>query len=979
MADLPTGILTFLFTDIEGSTRLWEEHPQAMDAALARHNALAAALIEQHHGTLLKSHGEGDSLFAVFARAQDAVTAACALQRALLIADFGMRNADWGTPGTESLAAEPEPGSEPDSSPWTTAAGSEGEHSQSAIRIPHSAIETLQLKVRMALHTGEAVLREGDYYGAAVNRCARLRAAAHGGQALLSGATEEALQGRLPEGIRLKDLGSHRLRDLARPERVYQLLHPELPADFPPLRSLDTHPNNLPQQLTSFIGRQKEMAEVEALLGGTRLLTLAGAGGTGKTRLGLQVAAHLLDQYEDGVWLVELAPLSDPALVPQAVAAPFGVKEEPGKPLVRTVTEYLKRKHLLLVLDNCEHLLMACAALAEAILQGCPHVRVLATSREGLNIAGEHTYRVPSLSLPDPRNLPSLEHLAEYEAVKLFVERAALSRPGFRVTQQNAPAVAQVCCRLDGIPLAIELAAARSKALPVEKLNERLDDRFRLLTGGSRTALPRQQTLRALIDWSYDLLSEPERALLRRLSVFAGGWTLEAAEAIADCGLRIADWGSPGIEILAASKPERGTDLESSPSETDAGSGGGSSQSAFRIPHSAILDLLTGLVEKSLVVYEEGSERYRLLETVRQYARDRLLEAGDGEAIRARHREYFLALAEEAEGHLTGPQQREWLERLETEHENLRAALDWSVSERMKDEGGRMNPIPFILHPSSFILRMAGALWRFWRVRGHLTEGRERLAQALARPGGTAAGRAKALNGAGILACVQSDFRTARSLLEEALAIFRQIGDRRGIAGTLIHLGNVALAHPDRQAAARSLYEESLAIHRELGDRPGTACCLANLGEVARNQGDDAAARTLFEEGLVTFRELGDERSIALLLSNLGNISQEHGDYGAARSLYEESLAISRELGDRWGIAASLGNLGSAAYDQGDYAAARSLHEQKLAISRDLGDSGAIAASFDNLAKVASKQGDDQAARSLHEQSLAVRREFGLP
>jgi class 3 adenylate cyclase len=479
---LPTGTITFLFTDIEGSTRLWEQYPAAMEAALARHDALAEAVIEQHEGRLVKHRGEGDSLFAVFARAVDAVAAAVALQQA--------------------LAAEP----------WPAEAAP---------------------RVRMSLHTGDAAFREGDYFGAAVNRCARLRAVAHGGQLLLSSATQELIRDALPDEVSLRDLGEHRLRDLARPERIFQLLHPDLPSDFPPLTSLNSLPHNLPQQVTSFIGREKEMAEVRRLLATTRLLTLTGSGGTGKTRVSLQVAADLLEGGGDGVWLVELAPLADPGLVPQAVATALGIREEPGKPLSQSLVDFLKPKRLLLLLDNCEHLLSACAELAELILRSCPGVQILATSREGLNIPGETTYRLPSLTLPDPRQpTPTAESLSQYEAVRLFIDRATAAVPSFAVTNQNAPAVAQLCVRLDGIPLAIELAAARVKAMSVEQINGRIADMFRLLTGGSRTALPRQQTLRAAIDWSYDLLSEKEKILLRRLSVFAGGWTLEAAEQV---------------------------------------------------------------------------------------------------------------------------------------------------------------------------------------------------------------------------------------------------------------------------------------------------------------------------------------------------------------------------------------------------------------------------------------------------------------
>lgn len=476
-----SGTVTFLFTDVEGSTKLWEEAPEQMRLAVARHDEIASQVIEEGGGRLVKSRCEGDSIFAVFPLATDAIATACKLQVAF-------RKEDW-----------------PQKTP---------------------------LKVRMSLHTGEAQEREEDYFGSAVNRTARLRAIAHGGQIVISLTTEELVRDTLRDGIGLRDLGSHRLKDLQRPEQVFQVLHPELPEDFPSLRSLDSMPNNLPQQVTSFIGREKEIADVLGLFKTTRLLTLTGSGGAGKTRLAMQVAADVLDDYDDGVWLVELAALTDPALVPQAVAQAMGVREEPGRAILATLSDYLKPKQVLVLLDNCEHVLGACAQLCDHLLRQCPNLYFLATSREGLNIAGETTYRVPSLSLPDARVKPIPEVLGQYEAVRLFIERAQAAQPGFEVNDQNAPALAQLVTRLDGIPLAIELAAARVKALSVDQINQRLDDRFRLLTGGSRTALPRQQTLRALIDWSYDLLTPQEQTLLRRLSVFAGGWTLEAAEAV---------------------------------------------------------------------------------------------------------------------------------------------------------------------------------------------------------------------------------------------------------------------------------------------------------------------------------------------------------------------------------------------------------------------------------------------------------------
>jgi class 3 adenylate cyclase len=477
--NLPSGTVTFLMTDVEGSTKLWEKHPEQMRSVMTRHDAIASEAIARHEGTLIKSRGEGDSLFCVFGKASDAVAAALTLQRAFL------------------------------EEPWP---------------------EQTPINVRMGVHTGEADLRDGDYYGSTVNRCARLRSIGHGKQVLISSATAQLVKSNLPSDAGLLEHGHHKLKDMEETDLVSQLLHPDLPRDFPRLRS--THATNLPRQLTSFVGREKEIAEVHRLLATTALLTLTGSGGCGKTRLAIEAAAEVVTEYEDGVFLVELAALSDPALVPQTTAAALGVREEPGRPIVQTLVDHLREKHMLLLLDNCEHLLDACAQLADALLRDCSKLQILASSREGLNITGETSYRIPSLSMPETKQAPTAKDIEGFEAVRLFVERARAAQPSFNITDQNAPSVAQLCVRLDGIPLAIELAAARVKALSVEQIAARLDDRFRLLTGGSRTALPRQQTLRAMIDWSYDLLTPKEQTLLRRLSVFAGGWTLEAAEKV---------------------------------------------------------------------------------------------------------------------------------------------------------------------------------------------------------------------------------------------------------------------------------------------------------------------------------------------------------------------------------------------------------------------------------------------------------------
>lgn len=473
-----TGTWTFVFTDIEGSTRLWDEQPEAMRKALAIHDQLLREKLSVH-GEVFKTMG--DSFCVAFRSPSEAVSTATELQKTLQSQQFG----DIG-----------------------------------------------KLRVRMAVHTGEAESRDNDFFGPSLNRVARLLSSGHGGQILLTQASFELVRDALPKGIESRFLGEHRLRDLERPESIYQLMGADLPSEFPPLKSLSELPNNLPLQVTSFVGREKELAEVEALIRKNRLVTFTGSGGTGKTRLSMQAGAELLPDFEDGVWLVELAPLTEPDLVPQTVAASLKVREEPGRPLLETLVSHLKEKNLLLILDNCEHLLDASARLADAIGKQCPRVHLVATSREPLAIHGEQVYRVPSLSTPDPKKKESAESLGQYEAVRLFIDRAVLAQPSFAVTAENGQAVAQICHRLDGIPLALELAAARVRAMPVETIASRLDDRFRLLTGGSRTALPRQQTLRATIDWSYGLLDEKEKTLLRRLSVFAGGWTLEAAEKV---------------------------------------------------------------------------------------------------------------------------------------------------------------------------------------------------------------------------------------------------------------------------------------------------------------------------------------------------------------------------------------------------------------------------------------------------------------
>jgi non-specific serine/threonine protein kinase len=679
--------------------------------------------------------------------------------------------------------------------------------------------------------------------------------------------------------------------------------------------------HNLPIPHTSFIGREKEIALVQDLLSRTRLLTLTGSGGCGKTRLSLRVASEVLEPFPDGVWLVELASLAEPALVSQAVASLLDIKEERGISLTQTLTDRLKARNLLLVLDNCEHLVSACAALASAILDACPGVKLLTTSRERLGVSGEQIYRVPSLSFPDAVQSVTVESASGYEAVRLFVERARLIDVDFGLTPETIPVIARICRRLDGIPLAIELAAARVHSLSLDEIHTRLDRRFQLLHGGDRTALPRHQTLRALIDWSYELLSVQERVLLQRLSVFAGGWTLVAAEQVC-AGEEVEEW--------------------------------------------EVLDLLTGLVDKSLVAADTRgtATRYRLLETVRQYAHDRSVESGERLVVRARHRDYFLALAEEGRQKMESEEQAHWLTVLEEEHDNLRQALTFSLEEEEGTGAG---------------LRLGAALVPFWLIRGHLSEGREHLAAVLSRPvwQDHLEARADALSAAGLLAQSQGDYSAARVLLDESLEIYRELGNKNDIAIALNNLSLVAYAQSD-YAPARTLLEESLAISRGSGFKRGIALTLSNLGNVTVSQGDHATARTLLEESLAIRRELGDQHSLAMALNSLGGVAYSQGDYSAALALLEESLVIRRELGDKNGIAGSLLTHGLVARYQGDYSAARALLEESLEIYRELGDKRGIGRTLNILGDVAYLQGDYSAAHALQETSLAISRGLGF-
>lgn len=671
---------------------------------------------------------------------------------------------------------------------------------------------------------------------------------------------------------------------------------------------------NLPQALQSFVGRERELAAIKRLLPGTRLLTLTGTGGIGKTRLALQVASEVRDAYRGAIWFVDLAPLVDPGLVPSAMAQVLGVAESTGQPLVKTLSDHLRTREVLLILDNCEHVLTSCANLAGTLLREAAGLTLLATSREPLRIGAEQTYLLDALPLPDPNT--NAQTIARSDSVQLFVERARQHRPRFDLREERAQVVAEICVRLDGIPLALELAAARIGVLPVDQILRLLGQRFRLLTSGSRSELPRHQTLRALLDWSFDLLDEAEKHLFARLSVFPGGWTLAAAEAV------------------CAGEP---------------------------IGKEEVVYLLIAIVEKSLVLASEDGDRYRMLETVRQYAREKLTESGS-EALREQHRDYFLALAEEAAQQLRGPEQAAWLRRLEDDHDNLRAGLEWSFMQASVVEG----------------LQLCGSLARFWMDHAHFAEGREWCARMLTLPGAEkrTLDRARALDSGGVLAYFQGDYAAARGMHEESLAIAREQGNRRRVASSLACLSSVAFEQGD-DIASRALQEENLAILRELGNRNGIATALNNLGHVSAVQGDIAAARALYEESLAIGRELGNRAHIAVALGSLATVASQQGEISFAEALFRESLTIARELGNRYVMARALSGLGEVAVVRGEFATAQALHGESLAIGRELGDRDGIATYLGNLGIIACEQSDYESARTLHHESYLIRRELG--
>jgi len=868
MRDLPKGTVTLLFTDIEGSTYLLQQMGKRYATVLTECRRLLRAAFRAHHGHEVDT--QGDAFFVAFARASDAILAAVAAQRAL-----------------------------------------------TAQRWPQGVV----VRVRMGLHTGEPTLGAGGYVGLEVHQAARIMSAGHGGQVLLSQTTRDLVENDLPADLSLRDLGEHRLKDLQRPGRLYQLVIAGLPAGFPPLKTLDNRPNNLPVQLTPLIGREKEVSVIQHLLGreDVRLVTLTGPGGTGKTRLGLKVAAELSELFTDGVFFVNLAPISDTERVIATIAQALGLWEAGDRPFLEQLQVYLRERYLLLLLDNFEQVIAAAPQLAN-LLAFCPALNALVTSREALHLSGEYEYPVPPLAVPDLKRLPTNDHLAQVAAVSLFVERAKAIQPSFALTPANARAVAEICARLDGLPLTIELAAARIKLLPPQALLKRLEHRLEVLASGAQDLPARHQTLRNTLRWSYDLLNEQEQRLFRRFSVFIGGCTLEAAAAVFNAGT------GQAMDIL----------LE-----------------------------ITSLLDKSLLqqIEWEGEEpRLLMLETIREYGLERLQACGQLEATREAHVAYYLRLAEEANLYLFSARAGKWFDLLERDYENLRTALEWTLEREDVESGSGIDTA----------VRLGSVLWRFWTVRGHMVEGRKMLERVLAASERSEAFIwLKAVIALDTLAWHQGDYALIEETAEGHLSLIQQLGDQQGIAHILLGLAGLAIQQRDF-VKARTLAEEALAICREIGDTWRAAAALMILGRLASAQREHASAQHLLEECLALYRKLGYEGDIAWPLIYLARDAIAQGEHIRAHMLLEEAVTLCREAGNKLGLAHALSLLGQQALEQGDMVGAQALLTECHLLNQEVGNQRNVARSLFLLASVVALQGDAERAYAHFRESLAI-------
>lgn len=848
---LPTGTVTFLFSDIEGSTQRWERHGEAMDAAVKRHDALMRSVMETHGGHIFKTIG--DSFCVVFARVSDAVAACVQAQRALTAEDF-------------------------------------------------SAVDGL--RVRSALHTGEAVERDGDYFGPAVNRVARLMSIGHGGQVLVSSITRDIAQSNLPSGTAFVDLGSQRLKDLTEPEHVWQLNIADLPTEFPALRSLGALPNNLPIARTTFVGREQDVAEIKELIGRRRLLTLVGPGGIGKTRLALQVGRELLDGYADGVWFADFAPITDPELVSSVIAKVLGMSQQEGRRIDESIPPWLKRKKLLLILDNCEHVLATVAAIASSILDTAPAVSILSTSRQALDIAGEAVHRVPSLSIPENAAAAPIDDALHYGAVALFVDRAKAADTRFALTNDNTPLVAEICRRLDGIPLAIELAAARVKVLSIPNLAQRLNERFKILTGGGRDVLPRQKTLSALIDWSYDLLTPQEQSLFTRLGIFASGFGLDAATTVC---------GGEGID------------------EID------------------VLDLLASLTDKSLVVADTSGEheRYRLLESIAAYALEKLIASGTRENFARRHATYFCDEAQAADQRFETAWTSASLASVELELNNYRAALEWALTQ---------------CNDAALGGSIAGALRFLWEKGGLPVEGRYWVELALKRLSEAEQPRIAARLWL-VLAWLSSGKRKYDAA-ERAMRLGESVGDVRGAARAQRAFA-FALYLMGRLDEASAANAHALASLRACGDKHEVARCLSQQAFIAHVQGDLCAARELYTQALAAFRALGEDADTAIVLRNMAELEFSHDHPEQALRLVNDALEIFLSVKNITNIEICHSNSAAYRIALGDLNGARTAAREGLRWARQGRNELHIAIALQHFAVLSGLGGDARRAGKL--------------
>ena len=926
MIDLPTGTVTFLYTDIEGSTVRWERNPVAMKAAVQRHDEIMRHAIEGHGGSVFRIMG--DAFCASFSTAPQALAAALDAQRALHAED------------------------------WDPAVA--------------------PLLVRMALHTGVGEVRDGDYVGTPLNRVARLLSTGYGGQTLLSRAAYDLVHYNLPDGLALRDLGEHHLKDLTQGEHIFQLVVPDLPADFPRLKTLDNGPNNLPTQPTPLVGRRSELVALCALVlrPDTRVVTLTGPGGIGKTRLALQAAADLLDDFEDGVFLVSLAPLFEPELLASTIAQAVNMHDAGGKPPMESLKDYLRSKQMLMVLDNFEQIVSAAPQVAD-LLSACPDVKALVASREVLRIRGEKECAVPPLALPDLRNLPAPDALLRYNSVTLFVQRAQDVKLDFVIDEENASAVAELCRRLDGLPLAIELAAARIKVLTPQAILARLRSRLTLLTGGARDLPARQQTLRNTIAWSYDLLPTAEQLLFRRLSVFVGGFTLEAAEEVCGTGLMV---DGSGLRVDEG----RTTEDESI------------NYQLATINSQLSIDVLEGLMalgDKSLLRQEErwgsGEGRFMMLETIQEFARQMLEESGEAEQIRQRHAEYFTTLASRVGPAIMSPSRMSAMSTLEGDHDNLRAVLFWCLASPDRYDLG---------------LRLAADLAMFWDYQSvHMSEGRDWLKKMLELTEGAppTAIRGNAIMGAGLLSMVIGDYSSARTWLTQSKDICEQEGDYSCAIMSTATLGLTYQLAGDADEAIR-LTVEALERAEKLNS-PDVATSFGPSGVKGRSDtpfgllpidwaraflnfilgdsyleaGDLETARSYHQKSLDYYGRLGLAEDGSQPLTSLGKIAMMEGNYEEARALLEESLSIRRKTNITWYVAIVLTTLSDLARHQGDYEQAEQLSRESLKVFRDLANVGGIAWALYNLGCAALYRDNLSQASAYFKESLQLRKDEG--